>query len=175
MKGLGLDFVWWLVSPQNPLKPVVGMAPLHDRLSDAAEVVAGHPRIHVMDVERVLGTRYTIDTITALKRRFPGVKFVWLMGSDSLAGFHRWRRWPEILKRVPVAVVTRPGSVVSALHAAPLLRFAGARRNGTAILRTKLPAIAVLDGPRSPQSSTAIRGREEGGEAMAASVGACYA
>ena len=101
LKQLGLDYVWWLVSPQNPLKPTSGMAPLHDRLADAAEVVGRCPRIRVLDLENTLGTRYTIDTLTVLRRRFPCVNFIWLMGSDSLASFHRWRRWPEIVRQIP--------------------------------------------------------------------------
>jgi len=174
LKRLGLDFVWWLVSPQNPLKPSIGMAPLLDRVEEA-ERIARHPRIRVVDLEHTLGTRYTADTLAGLKRRFPRVTFVWLMGSDSLQDFHRWRRWPEIVAGVPIAVVTRPGTVLAGLRAAPLLRFAGARRTGTVLLRARPPAIVILDGPRNAQSATVIRAQEEGGEAMAASAGACYA
>jgi nicotinate-nucleotide adenylyltransferase len=170
MKRLGLDFVWWLVSPQNPLKSSIGMAPLHDRLHEA-RLSAAHPRILVLDIERALHTHYTVDTIRTLQRRFPRAKFVWLMGSDNLETFHRWRSWPEIVRRVPIAVVTRPGSAVSALHAIPTLRFCRARRCHCDLASARPPAIAVLDGPRNSQSSTAIRTAERGGEAMAASVG----
>jgi nicotinate-nucleotide adenylyltransferase len=172
LKRLGLDYVWWLVSPQNPLKSSIGMAPLHDRLHEA-RMLASHPRILVMDIERTLHTHYSVDTIKALQRRFPGTKFVWLMGSDNLESFHRWRHWPEIVRRVPVAVVTRPGSAISALHAMPMLRFRRARCRNFTLASALPPAIAVLDGPRNSQSSTAIRGASQGGEAMAASVGPC--
>ncbi|MBV9332287.1 MAG: nicotinate-nucleotide adenylyltransferase [Alphaproteobacteria bacterium] len=168
---LRLDFVWWLVSPQNPLKPVAGMAPLPERLADA-RATALHPRILVLDVERMVHTRYTVDTLKALQRRFPQLDFIWLMGSDNLAGFHRWRRWPEIVERVPIAVITRGGSAVAALHARPLLRYPRARRASSGIA-SRPPAIAILDGRRNPQSSTALRNAAMTGEAMAASVGPC--
>src|SRR5690349_15694056 len=102
LKRLHLDYVWWLVAPQNPLKPVCGMAPLRERLAYAAEKFEHHPRILIVDVETALGTRYTIDTLRALKGRFPEVRFVWLMGTDNLEQFARWRRWPEILAKVPI-------------------------------------------------------------------------
>ncbi len=92
LKRLGLDYVWWLVAPHNPLKPTIGMAPLDARVSMAAQTAA-HPRILVMDIEAALGTRYTIDTLGALERRFPQLRFVWLMGSDNLDQFRHWRRW----------------------------------------------------------------------------------
>lgn len=169
---LKLDFVWWLVSPQNPLKPVAGMAPLPDRLADA-RCMALHPRILVLDVERTLHTRYTIDTLKQLQRRFPQLHFVWLMGSDNLGAFHHWRRWPEIVERVPIAVITRGGSAISALHARPLLRYPRARRAGSGFARARPPAIAILDGRRNAQSSTALRNAARSGEAMAASIGPC--
>ncbi len=103
-------------------------------------------------------SRYTIDTLTSLKRRFREVHFVWLMGSDNLDGFRRWKRWQDIVQTVPIAIVTRPGSLMAMLHAKPVIRF---RRNRTGDLRglarARPPAIAVLDGPRNPLSSTAIR------------------
>ena len=162
IKRLNLDYVWWLVSPQNPLKPSIGMAPLADRLAYAASEFEHHPRIFVVDLERDLGTRYTIDTVTKLKRRFPQVQFVWLMGSDNLANFRRWRRWQDIVKQVPIAVVTRPGSVMAALHAKPAQRLAG-KRCTAALLRgrrnLKPPRLTLIDGPRNALSSTQIRGK----------------
>lgn len=157
LKRLGLDYVWWLVSPQNPLKPVAGMAPLARRLA-TAQAFAGHPRIAVMDIERTLATRFTADTLGELQRRFPAVHFVWLMGSDNLAGFHRWKRWQEIARRVPIAVVMRPGSELAALKAKAAQRLAASRcRNPKAFARARPPALIVLDGPRNRASATAIR------------------
>ena len=156
---LGLDFVWWLVTPQNPLKPAKGMAPLATRLS-TARTVARNPRIIVSDVERALGTRYTIDTLRALKQHFPGVKFVWLMGSDNLAEFSRWRRWPEILRTVPIAVIARPASALAARASAPMVRFRSALRSPAELFSGRPPAIAILDGRRSKESATAIREKQ---------------
>ena len=151
LRRLPVDYVWWLVAPQNPLKPGSDMAPLKDRLA-AARVLAGrHPRLIVTDLERTLGTRYMIDTLKALTRRFPQVRFVWLMGSDNLEQFHRWRRWVEIAALIPVAVVIRPGSVLAQLHAKAMQRFA--RRKS---LR-KPPAIVPVDGRRNEASASAIR------------------
>jgi nicotinate-nucleotide adenylyltransferase len=162
VKKLGLDYVWWLVSPQNPLKPSIGMAPLTHRLAYAAAKFEHNRRIFVVDIERELRTRYTIDTLTKLQRRFPHVQFVWLMGSDNLVSFRRWRRWQDILKRVPVAVVVRPGSVLAPLQAKAAQRVA-ARRCETAHLRQKgkpdLPCFTVIDGPRNSLSSTQIRSK----------------
>jgi nicotinate-nucleotide adenylyltransferase len=158
LKRLGLDYVWWLVAPQNPLKPTQGMAPLSRRLEFAEAEASGHPRIVVMDIEHALGTSYTIDTLMKLKRRFREVNFVWLMGSDNLDQFRRWKRWQDIVETVPVAVVTRPGSIMAMLHAKPAIRFRHARTsNYRGLAEADPPAIAVLDGPRNPLSSTAIR------------------
>ncbi len=160
IKRLGLDFVWWLVAPQNPLKPVAGMAPLEERLCEAARKYEHNLRIIVVDVETTLGTRYTADTLAALKRRFAGVHFVWLMGSDNLAGFHHWRRWREIAQSVPIAVVLRPGSTLAPLSA-PAARFlADARKApGPGFALCRPPALSVIDGRRCGQSATAIRAR----------------
>ncbi len=158
LKRLGLDYVWWLVAPQNPLKPMQGMAPLSRRLEFAATETVGHPRIVVMDIEHALGTRYTIDTLTKLKRRFCEVNFVWLMGSDNLDQFRRWKRWQDIVETVPIAVVTRPGSIMAMLHAKPAIRFCRGRTcDYRGLAEGRPPAIAMLDGPRNPLSSTAIR------------------
>jgi nicotinate-nucleotide adenylyltransferase len=158
LKQLGLDYVWWLVAPQNPLKPSVGMAPLRERLAFAADRYEQHPRIVVIDLEATIGTRYTIDTLRVLKRRFPRVHFVWLMGSDNLESFRRWRRWPDIVRAIPIAVVMRPGHCLAPLRAKAMQRFAGARvKNPKELAFAEPPAIAVLDGCRCPQSATAIR------------------
>jgi len=154
LKRLGLDYVWWLVAPQNPLKAVADMAPLKTRLAASRALAGRHPRVIVSDVERVLGTCYTIDTLKALCRRFPDQRFIWLMGSDNLKQFHRWRRWKEIAALMPIAVILRPGSVLAPLHAKAMQRFAR-RRNFR-----KLPAIVPVDGRRNEASATAIRAKD---------------
>jgi nicotinate-nucleotide adenylyltransferase len=148
-KGLKLDQVWWLVTPGNPLKPTPGSVEL--RVA-RARLVARAPYIAVTGIEAALHTRYTIDTVTELQRRFPGARFIWLMGTDNLEQFSRWRRWRELAARIPIAVVRRPGSVLAPLRA-PLARLLGiSRQIGPA------PSLVVLDGRRNLQSSTALRG-----------------
>jgi nicotinate-nucleotide adenylyltransferase len=148
LRRLHLDYIWWLVSPGNPLKGAP--APLAKRIA-AARKTARHPRLIVSDIERLLGTRYTIDTIAALQRRFPKVRFVWLMGSDNLEQFHLWRNWEEIARRLPIAVVQRPGSVLAKNHAAPVRRYGRSRQ------LAEPPSILVLDGARSEESATRLR------------------
>ena len=148
-KLLKLDYVWWLVSPGNPLKPETGA--LGTRLARARAAARRHPFIRVTDIEQRLGTRYTIDTVKALKRRFPHARFVWLMGSDNLEQFARWRRWQETARLVPIAVVRRPGSVLAPLHAPLARRLGVSRRAGLA------PSLVILDGRRNWDSSTALR------------------
>ena len=157
-KALKLDYVWWLVSPGNPLKPAPDA--LAVRLK-RARLLARDKRIIVTGIEQRLRTRYTIDSVTALKRRFPRVTFIWLMGSDNLEQFSRWRRWRDVAAQLPIVVVRRPGSVLASLHA-PL-----ARRLGTARSLRSAPALLVLDGPRSRESSTELRARALGAAAEA--------
>jgi nicotinate-nucleotide adenylyltransferase len=158
LKRLGLDYVWWLVTPQNPLKPVAGMAPLHDRVRDARQV-ARHPRIIVMDIEHDFHTHYSFDTLRALQKRFPQLNFVWLMGSDNLNIFRRWHRWAELAQCIPIAVIQRPGTAMAALHAKPIRRFGIAPVSRGFCVR-RAPAIAIVGGKRNAQSSTAIRASE---------------
>src|SRR5687768_2690605 len=106
IRALGLDEMWWLVSPGNPLKPVRGMAPLPARLASARRQARGLP-IRATAVEEELGTRYTVDTLAALIRLYPDRRFIWLMGEDNLAQFHLWRHWRKIARTVPIAVVSR--------------------------------------------------------------------
>lgn len=153
IKRLKLDSVWWLVSPGNPLKQDASLAPFAARLESARTMARHHPRIHVSGLEKELGTRYTIDTITALQRRFPAVEFVWLMGSDNLAQFARWRRWRDLARKIPIAVVQRPGSILASLNA-PLIR-----RFGTVRVPSRPPAVTILDGARNPESATRLRAR----------------
>jgi nicotinate-nucleotide adenylyltransferase len=171
LKRLKLDYVWWLVTPQNPLKGHAGLAPLERRVRQAHEI-AHHPRIVVADLERCTRTHYSIDTLKALQRRFPRVHFVWLMGSDNLAIFRRWRRWEDIAARVPIAVILRPGTILAALNSQAIQRFAAHRRDETLVTETP-PAIAILDGKRNPQSSTAIRAEAAAGEALVRVIPPC--
>lgn len=159
LRRLRLDRVIWLVSPQNPLKPSRETASLAARLAGARKLARG-PRMVVSDVETRLGTQYTLDTLAALQARYPGVRFVWIMGSDSLAGFHRWRGWRRILARVPAAVVARPGSTLASLRSPAALRFRAFQKPATLAARLadmRPPAWTFLAGPLHFQSSTALR------------------
>jgi nicotinate-nucleotide adenylyltransferase len=154
----GLDRVWWLVSPGNPIK-ARGPAELSARLA-ACRRVMEHPRVEVTDAEARLGTARTRDTLRALVARYPGVRFVWLMGADNLAGFHRWGNWQEIARTVPIGVLPRPGAQLAALASPAARRFAGARVPGPAARGLAFrapPAWALADGPMSELSSTALR------------------
>ncbi len=158
---LGLDRVIWLVSPQNPLKRNQP-ADLRERVTAARRLARG-PKMIVSDIETRLGVRYTIDLIRILKARFPGVKFVWIMGADSLASFHKWRGWREILDSVPIAVVARPGSELRGGLAPAALRFAHARRPARAaksLASLPAPAWMYLPARLNHASSTVLRARK---------------
>ncbi len=159
LKMLKLDAVWWLVSPQNPLKSAKGMAPIKDRL-DSARNVSRHPRIIPTDIETMMGTRYTVDTLSTLKHRFGNTRFVWLMGSDNLHQFHLWNDWQKIFQTVPVAVFDRPPEGNS-LPATPAgLKFQRYRideSNAGALALCEPPCWTVLHTVLNPLSSTAIR------------------
>jgi len=159
LAALGLDEVWWLVSPGNPLKPRQGMAPLAARLASARAMARRAP-IRATAIERELGTRYTADTLRALLRRYPRRRFVWLMGADNLAQFHRWRRWREIARTMPIAVIARPGYDGAALASpamAWLRRFRRRRAPQTDPAKWSVPALILLRFDPDPRSSTAIR------------------
>lgn len=159
LNRLGLDRVVWLVSPQNPLKDAGETAPLAERLA-SARTMAAHPDMVVSDFETRAGTRWTIDTLRALKSRHPGVRFVWLMGSDNLAGFHRWRGWTDILSLMPVAVIARPGSLLESRTAPAARRFAGFRvpqEAARSLPYLAAPAWSYLTAPLNARSSSAIR------------------
>jgi nicotinate-nucleotide adenylyltransferase len=126
LKRLALDEVWWLVAPQNPLKPVRGMAPFAKRLA-AARRLARHPRIRVLDLEARLGTRYTVDTVTALQRILPRTRFVFLAGADILAQIRHWSRWRTLFARLPIAVLARPTYCFKGLAELPAQRYAHRR------------------------------------------------
>ena len=156
---LNLDRVWWLVTPGNPLKDTKGLAPLAERLA-AARALAHHPRIDVTDLEAALGTPYTYETVSYLRRRCPGVHFVWIMGADNLRSFHRWQRWRGIAQLVPIAVVDRLGPSLYATGSAAAHALAGFRLPEAAARKLadhKPPAWIYLHGLKSPLSSTALR------------------
>jgi nicotinate-nucleotide adenylyltransferase len=125
LKLLDLDQIWWLVSPQNPLKPVDSMAPFPVRMEGARRIAETDPRILVTDLEcRLASSRYTADSLKALRRRFPRLRFVWLMGGDNLVQIPKWQRWPEIFRTVPIAVFDRPSYSLKALSGPAAKRFA---------------------------------------------------
>jgi nicotinate-nucleotide adenylyltransferase len=159
LKRLKLDRVWWLVTPGNPLKNTRGLAPLSNRIA-AARKLTRHPRIDVTGLEAVINTRYTYDTILWLIARCPRVRFVWIMGADNLRHFHRWQRWQEISKLVPIVVIDRlgPSLYASASPAGNALGYARLPENDAATLPDrKAPAWAFLHGLKSALSSTALR------------------
>ena len=159
---LDLDEIWWLVSPGNPLKPSKGMAPLPTRFASAQRAARGLP-IRVTAIERELGTRYTVDTLGRLRRRFPERDFIWLMGADNLQQFDRWRDWRGIARTVPIAVVGRPGYDGEARAARAMgwlrrfVRPAGQARDWT---EWRLPALVLLKTPPDPTSATLLRAAE---------------
>jgi len=157
---LGLDQVWWLVSPQNRLKSTKGMAPFARRLADARMLAATH-RIVVSDIEQTLGTVRTADTLAALKRRYPGITFVWLMGADNLAQIPQWWRWADIYRLVRVAVFDRSPYSYRALAGAAAQRFAAARREPKRLFAAGLPAWSWVPIRRHPASATAIRANDK--------------
>ncbi len=159
MGALGLDELWWLVSPGNPLKEAAGMAPLTARVASARRAARGLP-IRVTSLETQLGTRYTVDTVRQLKRRYPKRRFVWLMGGDNLAQFHRWKGWRQIAREVPIAVIARPGYDAAALMAPAmgwLRRFVRPAAQARTWTRWSLPALVLLELPPDPMSATALR------------------
>jgi nicotinate-nucleotide adenylyltransferase len=159
LKRLGLDQIWWLVTPGNPLKAKGELAPLAERLV-LSRAMAKNPRIVVTAFERDLPAAFTAGTLAFLKRRSPLVRFVWIMGADNLAGFHRWQRWREILTMVPVVVVDRPGWRLKALASKAAKAFAASQVPETearGLVAMPPPAWTFLTGPLSPVSSTELR------------------
>ena len=159
LKRLQLDRVWWLVSPGNPLKDTSALPALDKRLA-AARDVADHPAIQVTGIEAAIKTRYTVDTIAVLRRRFPTVRFVWLMGADNLAQFHRWRSWQSIAGQIPLAVIDRPSDSFRALAspaAQALSRYRHNESSAARLVEFDAPAWLFLHGMKSPLSSTQLR------------------
>lgn len=164
LRRFGLDRVWWLVSPGNPLK-AAGPQPLARRMAACAAIM-DHPRVTITDIEARLGTRHTAATLARLQRMYPGVRFVWLMGADNLAQFHRWHRWRWIMQNVPVGVLARPGSGMAARRSPAAARFENARLPAAAarrLGRTRPPAWCMIDVPLVALSSSAIRARGDWG------------
>jgi nicotinate-nucleotide adenylyltransferase len=156
---LDLDEVWWLVSPQNPLKPADGMASFAERMA-SARAMAHHPRIRVTDIEQRLGTRYTADTLRKLVMRFPSYRFVWLMGADNLAQIASWRDWTKIFHLTPIAVFDRPTYTMKALNSLAARRFRRSRRREAALktlAATPAPAWVFVHHRLNPISATQIR------------------
>lgn len=161
LKLLGLDEVWWLVSPLNPLKQAKDMAS-YDRRVSSAEAVASHPRIKVSRIEQEINTRYTVDTIFKLQEMYPDVSFVWLMGADNLTEFHRWHRWREIAHAVPIAVFARKNYALKALHGkmARLYRlYRLSAENARCLPFLKPPVWTFLPIRKHPASATEIRNK----------------
>ncbi len=158
LRRFRLDRVWWLVSPGNPLKSE-GPAPVARRVA-AAEALMRHPRVAITDIEAHLRTRYTAETLRALFARYPGVRFVWLMGADNLAGFHRWQDWPWIVEHVPIGVLARPGGQLAGGLSPMAQRYARFRIRGRAALLlagAAPPCWTLLTGPMRAISSSDLR------------------
>jgi nicotinate-nucleotide adenylyltransferase len=159
MKRLGLDRVWWLVTPANPLKDTRGLTPLSERIR-AIQAFTRHPRIHVTGFEAAIRSHYTFKTVSFLRRRCPGVHFVWIMGADNLRNFHHWQKWRAIAGLVPIAVVDRLGPSLSAtggIAAQALGRWRVPESAAKTLPFRKPPAWIYLHGLKSPLSSTDLR------------------
>jgi nicotinate-nucleotide adenylyltransferase len=159
IKRLKLDRVWWLVTPGNPLKDTGSLHDLGQR-AEAARQIADDPRIDVSCLESVIGTRYTVDTVTYLRRRVSGLRLVWIMGADNLAQFHRWQNWQRIASEVPIAVIDRPPQSFRAL-AAPaaqaLARYRLPENQAATLSERRAPAWIFLTGLKLNLSSTGLR------------------
>lgn len=163
LRVLALDQLWWIVTPGNPLKAGREIAPLSLRIA-LSEALARDPRVHVTAFEAAHNVRYTADTLALVRARNPGVDFVWIMGADNLAGFHRWQRWREIALTMPIAVIDRPGSTLSFVSSVMARAFGHARvpeRDASRLARMRPPAWTFIHGPRSMLSSTAIRSAQK--------------
>src|ERR1700757_1003868 len=159
IKRLELDRVWWLVSPGNPLKDPGAVHDLDER-AEAARLMADDPRIDVSCLESVIGTRYTVDTIGYVRRRASGLRFVWIMGADNLAQFHRWLHWQRIATQIPIAVVDRPPQSFRALTAPAaqaLARYRWPENQARMLAYRRAPAWVFLTGLKMSLSSTGLR------------------
>lgn len=159
LKSLGLDQLWWIITPGNPLKKHHGLAPLEERIAYCNKMI-NHPDIRVCAFEENLRSRYTADTIEVLRMRRATAKFVWVMGADNLTQFHKWDRWQSIAKKVPLAIIDRPGSTVSP-NSTPATQSLSKYRvdevDARLLPNTPPPAWVFIHGPRSFLSSSQIR------------------
>ena len=163
------------MAPHNPLKPLAGMAPFEERLAAARRLAGGQRRVTATGLERALATRFTADTLRRLAKRCPRARFLWLMGADSLAQMHRWRRWPAIFATVPVAVFDRAPYSFPCLASPAAIRFRRHRlaaRRARLLVRRRAPAWVFLAGPRHPASASAIRAGFAGAASAATGKGA---
>lgn len=159
LRRLSLDQLWWMVTPGNPLKDRRELASLAERIAMSEELTRD-PRIKVTAFEVAFSIRFSAETVALVRARNPGVRFVWVMGADSLAGFHHWQEWQTIARSVPIAVIDRPGSTLSYLSAKMAKTFSHARideDDARALASMRPPAWTFIHGPRSSLSSTAIR------------------
>lgn len=162
-KVAGLTEIWWMVSPHNPLKNKQSLADYSERLEDARRLAAGEKRFKITDIEARLGTQYTMDTLTALAKRHPRTRFVWLMGADNLAQFHHWKLWDKFLIKFPILVLDRAPFSHAALRGKAALRAKGFRVQPRALTGAKAPAWAFVHMRRSPLSASAIRKKHPSG------------
>ncbi len=159
LRRLRLDQLWWMVTPGNPLKKAGDLAPLGERI-ERSRALMHDPRVKVTAFEAAWRIRYTAETLALVKARNPGVHFVWVMGADSLATFHRWQDWRAIASTFPIAVIDRPGSTLAFLSSVMAKTFARARVDedeAAKLARMQAPAWTFIHGPRSSLSSTALR------------------
>lgn len=160
LRRLRLDRLWWLVTPGNPLKENAGLPSQAKRMAACQRLIGHDPRILVTGIEAAIGTRYTAETIAFLKARAPLVRFVWIMGADNLASFHRWQEWRGIAHALPLAIIDRPGSTLRAAASPAARTFAHARideSDAGKLASLEPPRWVFLHGPRSDQSSTRLR------------------
>ena len=158
-KRLKLDQIWWMVTPGNPLKDTSDLTSLEERIALCRAMIR-HPRIKITAFETVYNTRYTLDTVRLIRKIRPNQRFVWLMGADNLAGFHRWQKWQEIAAVIPIAVIDRPGSTLSFRSARAAIALSWCRideADASLLPEMKPPAWTFLHGPRNFLSSTALR------------------
>ncbi|TCU16373.1 nicotinate-nucleotide adenylyltransferase [Rhizobium sullae] len=159
IRRLGLDQLWWMVTPGNPLKDRNHLAPLAERIA-LSESITTDPHIKVTAFEQAFGVSYTANTLARVKARNPNIYFIWIMGADSLQAFHKWQKWKEIARTFPIAVIDRPGATLSYLSSkmAKTFDFARIDEDDARVLWKKTaPAWTFIHGPRSALSSTAIR------------------
>jgi nicotinate-nucleotide adenylyltransferase len=162
IKRLALDQLWWMVTPGNPLKSSSELKSLAERLA-LSRAMSPSPKVRVTAFEAAMPSRYSADTIALIQKRNPGVHFVWIMGADNLKHFHHWERWVDIARRIPIAVIDRPGSTLSFLSSPMALRFARARideSDAEHLAAMNAPAWTFLHGPRSSLSSSLLRARQ---------------